>query len=646
MRFEFSVAFKYLIPRWRQLSVSIISLVSILVISLVVWLVVVFLSVTDGIEKKWIDQLVALNSPIRMIPTEAYYNSYHYQIDSLSGNSDYSTKTIGEKLKAEMSDPYDPMADFELPADFPPPENNPDGSVKDLTKEAWSVLMGFSGLRAEEYEVTFGNLHLELMRDEPTFLTQVSYISSHDRKNSRMAELTSTPTALDLNNMLKNLSDPNEIDSFFENIEIKAVKTTGKGYLLPQALYPQKGTLKGYGTVDRTGKVKHVVIANAPHQVEGENLLIGEIDFSDGEPTFNADGKIFPHPSLFIEAEHRLAAERVQGSEPKFRVESKIQGVLLSGVVTLDHLEIAEAVPIDGGRPPLWFDKGKGLPPSNSSGEGILISKHFQNNGVLLGDRGYLSYYSPTPSSIQEQRLPVYVSGFYDPGFMPVGNKVIFVNPDLLSMMRGGVAVADQMLGNGINVHLAKVSETEAVKQEIQQALDQKGLSKYWTVLSYADYEFARPVLEQLRSDKNLFTLIAIIILIVACSNIISMLILLVNDKKKEIGIMQSMGASATKIASIFGICGFLTGIISSIIGTIAAIVTLHNLQSLISFLSFMQGHEAFQAAFYGSALPNELSVGALSFVLIATIVISLLAGIAPAIKAVLVRPSEILRAE
>ncbi|NGX55390.1 MAG: Lipoprotein-releasing system transmembrane protein LolE [Chlamydiae bacterium] len=646
MRFEFSVAFKYLIPRWRQLSVSIISLVSVLVISLVVWLVVVFLSVTDGIEKKWIDQLVALNSPIRMVPTEAYYDSYYYQIDSLSGDSNYTNKTIGEKLQAGMSDPYDPMADFELPADFPSPESNPDGSVKDLTKEAWSVLSGFSGLRAEEYEVTFGNLHLELLRDEPTFLTQVSYISTHDSKNSRMAGMIATPSARDFNNMLKNLSGPSGTDSFFENVEVKAVKTTGKGYFLPQTLYPKKGSLKAYGVIDRNGEMKHVVIANTLRPIDNANLLAGEVEFSDGEPTFTADGRTFSHPSLLLESDHRLTAERAQGNDSKFRIETKIQGVLFSGTIPLDHLEIAEAYPIDGGPSPLWIDKRNTLPPSNSSGEGILVSKHFQSNGVLLGDRGYLAYYTPTPSAVQEQRLPIYVAGFYDPGFMPVGNKVVFVNPDLLAMMRGGVAVADQMLGNGINVHLAKVSETEAVKLEIQQALDQKGLSKYWTVLSYADYEFARPVLEQLRSDKNLFTLIAVIILIVACSNIVSMLILLVNDKKKEIGIMQSMGASATKIASIFGICGFLTGLISSIIGTIAAIVTLHNLQALIQFLSFMQGHEAFQAAFYGSALPNELSMGALFFVLMATIVISLLAGIAPAIKAVLVRPSEILRAE
>src|SRR5690348_1278274 len=96
--FELSIAFKYLTPRWRQLSVSIISLISILVIALVVWLIVVFFSVTYGLEKSWINKLIALTAPIRITPTEAYYDSYYFQADAISSSSDFNYKTIGEKL--------------------------------------------------------------------------------------------------------------------------------------------------------------------------------------------------------------------------------------------------------------------------------------------------------------------------------------------------------------------------------------------------------------------------------------------------------------------------------------------------------------------------------------------------------------------
>ena len=60
---------------------------SVLVISLVVWLVLVFLSVTAGIERNWLQKLTALHAPIRLSPTEEYYGSYFYQIDAVSAAS-------------------------------------------------------------------------------------------------------------------------------------------------------------------------------------------------------------------------------------------------------------------------------------------------------------------------------------------------------------------------------------------------------------------------------------------------------------------------------------------------------------------------------------------------------------------------------
>lgn len=95
--YELSIAAKYLTPKWRQLSVSIISLISILVISVVVWLIVVFFSVTTGLTNGWLDKLTSLTAPIRITPTKEYYQSYYYLADGISSDSDYSHKTIGEK---------------------------------------------------------------------------------------------------------------------------------------------------------------------------------------------------------------------------------------------------------------------------------------------------------------------------------------------------------------------------------------------------------------------------------------------------------------------------------------------------------------------------------------------------------------------
>ena len=124
------------------------------------------------------------------------------------------------------------------------------------------------------------------------------------------------------------------------------------------------------------------------------------------------------------------------------------------------------------------------------------------------------------------------------------------------------------------------------------------------------------------------------------------MLIILVNDKKLEIGILRSMGASSLSIAAIFGICGIVMGMLGSIIGTLAAILTLRNLQALVDFIGRLQGYEMFNPVFYGNTLPNQISADAIAFVVVATTIISLIAGIVPAVKASMLRPSSILRSE
>jgi lipoprotein-releasing system permease protein len=81
-------------------------------------------------------------------------------------------------------------------------------------------------------------------------------------------------------------------------------------------------------------------------------------------------------------------------------------------------------------------------------------------------------------------------------------------------------------------------------------------------------------------------------------------------------------------------------------LGTLAAYWTLSNIQVIVDFLSFIQGHNAFNQAFFGESLPNKMSNEALSMVWIATSIVSLLAGLIPALKASSMKPTEILRSE
>ncbi len=202
-----SLALKYLIPRRQRLSVAIISLLSVGVISLVVWLIVVFLSVTEGIEKGWLAKLTTLHAPLRLTPTEEYYQSYYYQVDALSHQSDYHHKTIAEKRQSGAPS-YNEDEDGPLPSRFP----KPDLQVNDPVQGLFTVLEKFKksdGIVYQDFEIS--SALLKLQRFDPktrqlSYLTQASYLTTPPSHNPQFTKLLIPPNLQDLSHQLA-LSD-------------------------------------------------------------------------------------------------------------------------------------------------------------------------------------------------------------------------------------------------------------------------------------------------------------------------------------------------------------------------------------------------------------------------------------------------------
>lgn len=712
--FELSVAGKYLTPKWRQLSVSIISLISILVIALVVWLIVVFFSVTNGLEKSWIEKLVALTAPVRITPTEDYYNSYYYLADSISATSDYTLKSIGEKYSASTPDPYDPQVDEELPITWPKPDLNKDGQLKDLVKLAYEAIDSLNGdVQAKDFEMTGGHLNLQLVRhrtvdvvspvNQPNAFTtatlsQAAYLSSFDPSNQLLTKAILPLTARDAVNILTLLevagspsyevSDHPEsipavdlqsyLAEFFKAVDIKELTTPPATWNLPRHLLPENGVLSAWALYKNDKLVRVVIPQEAhtrPNSVQngtddGYQAEAVQIKIQDKEISLLAKGKeaislpkyipIALAENIPLSAQLDTDSLRTvkKPSNIVLNLQTRIQGHPLAGKAPLKNLvisrlELSPPSTADIHNPFLWnFTQRQNntsshiLPSNTYFGEGILLPRSFRDVGVAIGDQGSVSYAAPTTSSVQEQRIPIFVAGFYEPGVIPTGGKIILVNPEVTSIIRSSISQNDTAMTNGINVRFDNLNQAEIIKHKLQAALADRGIANYWNVETYRDYEFTKDLIKQLQSEKNLFTLLATIIILVACSNIISMLIILVNDKKMEIGILRSMGATSFSIAFIFGTCGVFMGVAGSLMGTLAAIATLKNLPLLVNTISRIQGHDMFNPVYFGENLPTELSLEALLFVIVATTVISLLAGLVPAIKASLVRPSTILRSE
>jgi len=696
--FELSVALKYLTPRWKQVSVSMISLISILVISMVVWLIVLFFSVTHGLEKNWIDKLIALTAPVRVTPSDQYYSSFYYQIDSISQSSDYSYKTIREKLQSDASDPYDPLFDEEIPAFWAKPVFDQEGKLLDPVKIAFDEINKLPGVQASDYEMTFSTLRLRLIRDIPqvgssahgyehhqSFLTQNAYLGSIDPNNPKFNKTLTALNGRDVQNLLNMASvssenmhedSPDSIIRLSEErsaeklrqilgtVEIKTVRTPLTGWQVPKSIFNDSCNLKA--CLVRTRKrVERLVLPQSEQSLEAlkQALLVSDNDVAivdlknesnrlyvqeneeqfalpDDVPVILEGGVGFKAAPLEDSVNLAARADQLQ-----LLASIPIQNRLFDAIVSLEGLELSDYSLLNTAPNSLWFTEGS-LPSDSDFGDAILLPKNFREAGVLVGDRGFLAYHTATASSIQEQRVPVYVAGFYDPGIMPVGGKFVLASHDTVSAIRASHEGDDLTLTNGINVRFDNPHDAGRIKNEIQKAFKERGIDGFWSVQSYEEYDFTKELIRQLSSEKNLFTLLSLIILLVACSNIISMLIILVNDKKMEIGILRSMGASSFSIALIFGLCGVSMGLIGSFLGTLLALFTLHNLNALIAFFSEDLGISLFNPAFFGAELPTEVSFEAIMFVMVVTAVISAIAGIVPAIKACMLKPSEILRAE
>jgi lipoprotein-releasing system permease protein len=681
--FEFSVARKYLTPRWRQLSVSIISMISMLVIALVVWLIVVFFSVTNGLEQRWVQKLTAVTAPVRVIPTQDYYSSYYYLVDSIAAASEYSLKTIAEKRDTYNGDPYDPAIDEEVPFFWLAADHNENNELKDIVGGAFESIAEAGNYHANVYEVTGANVKLKLLRLQDTVpseatLSQTAYVASLDKEGAQMDRTLMPHQLEDIENFYyllglaeQSISDgstesfawvypeilQDRLARFYATAKVTQLKTPEFGWRAPPIFF--RGTQTWKAIAINEGLPSHRILVPTKENAIPE--IIAELQKQGYQAkSITLDGQtITPDIPIYLpqdvhfksEIETDSIARAQRPTDVVFRLSTLIQKKPIAGSAVMGSLRFADVVLAKANpESPMWIHRdtkgqlvlGSDLLP----GEAVVLPRTFHDVGVRLGDRGYVSFYTPTASTIQEQRLPVYIAGFYDPGIVPTSGKLILTNPEMTSMIRSSHETENNATTNGINVHFDDIAKADQVKAQIEAQLKKRGIDRYWTVETYREFEFTKPLLDQLQSDKTLFLLISTVIIIVACSNIISMLIIMVNDKKMEIGIMRAMGSSAFSIATIFGLCGVMMGMIGSFFGISLAVLTLKNMDSLVKLLSTLQGHNAFNPLYYGDSLPTDISFEALVFVILVTGLLSLLAGIVPAIKASMLKPSAILRSE
>lgn len=677
------------------MSLTLIALMSVFVISLVVWLLILFLSITEGIEKNWLGRLTSLNAPVRITPTEEYYRSYYHLIDEHSYASGYEKKTFHEKLTAKITDPYDSTIDSELPLYIPKPVISERGGVLDLAKEVKKSLShiphDITPIKYHDYQMAGALLRLTLARQPidmpysltPTlnFLTQAAYVNSIPLQKGPLHSLITKPTVDDINHLIylaninrdlstSDIPDQNiendskladRISPILHNIHINTFKTKDR-FSLPQDVIVDP--LVAFARKSRGEIFYYMIPEKSTEAIPDGDFVKGVIKKYDDHLIFIENGTakakrvditapllLTKSINLSGEIDHLSLLESVTISDVLITAKISLQDQIFSTIIPWKEIVVAEveienqfSVPPEVAPPWAYFVEDELI----LNNDGVLLPIHFKEQGCFIGDNGYFSFGKTSPLMVSEQRKKIYTAGFYDPGVISTGARYILTSRDVVSGIssKDESLIIDPLLANGFQVWFDDTLKASEVASYLQKDFKAKGIDRFFSVTPFYEYDFARDLIGQFQSDRDLFMLIGVIILLVAICNIITLLLLLVHDKKTEIGIFLSLGASKVKISSIFALAGTLLGGISTLIGSFLAYITLKNIDSLVWILNTIEGRDAFNAAFYGSKLPDEFSILAFTFIAISAPILSLGAGLIPAIKACRLRPSQILRSE
>ena len=185
---------------------------------------------------------------------------------------------------------------------------------------------------------------------------------------------------------------------------------------------------------------------------------------------------------------------------------------------------------------------------------------------------------------------------------------------------------------SGVEVKLNDPFDAKAVGRRISSALG----PTYW-VRDWMDLN--RNLFAALQLEKLALFVIVTIIVLVAGFAIIGHLVLLVAEKRKEIGILKAMGATGGSIGIIFLAAGMVIGIVGTVAGSLFGLLLIwvQNTYKLIRFSG-----DVYQI----DHLPMKLTGSDFAMVVGAALAISFLATLSPARRAASLSPADVLRYE
>jgi lipoprotein-releasing system permease protein len=152
---------------------------------------------------------------------------------------------------------------------------------------------------------------------------------------------------------------------------------------------------------------------------------------------------------------------------------------------------------------------------------------------------------------------------------------------------------------------------------------------------------------QAIQLEKKMIGLLLFLIVFVAAFNIVSTLVMVVTDKKGDIAILRTLGATPGRIMRIFMVQGTVIGVMGTLLGSVLGILLALTITDIIAWIEHTFGIQFLSAdVYFISYLPSQLQLGDVVVIISVALGISFLATIYPAWRASRTQPAEALRYE